>query len=41
MVSKSMAEQLNGGLNNFRRLGFIGSGINENIKSLTEQGFFN
>nr|CAD2208147.1 unnamed protein product [Meloidogyne enterolobii] len=34
MVSKSMAEQLNGGMNNFRRLGFIGGGINENIRPL-------
>ncbi|KAL7075605.1 hypothetical protein ACQ4LE_005299, partial [Meloidogyne hapla] len=34
MVSKSMAEQLNGGINNFRRLAF-GGGINENIRSLT------
>jgi hypothetical protein len=40
MVSKSMAEQLNGGINNFRRLAFFG-GINEHIRPLTsEQGFF-
>lgn len=39
MVSKSMAEQLNGGVNTFRRLAFIG-GINEHVRSLaSEQGF--